>query len=129
MEADFLRWAELRKSVSDLTKFEKELATPFTRWNGLFAALGASAPKEVSFTLLSLDQTVGGYNGTLRALSRGKDPAQVQERLGAFLAGIRGRAPMLGMSYAPVEIRPIRKEVGKGYEQEFLVSFTLVRED
>ncbi len=128
MEEDFIRWSELRKTASDLAKAEKELATPFTRWNALFAALGASAPKEVSFTLLSIERTVDGYSGTLRAVSRGKDPAQVQERLSAFLAGLRGHAPILGMAYSPVEIRPIRKEEGKGYEQEFLVSFTLVRE-
>ena len=54
---------------------------------------------------------------------------QVQERLSLFLAGLHGRAPMLGMAYAPVEIRPVRKEEGRGYEQEFLVSFTLVREE
>jgi Tfp pilus assembly PilM family ATPase len=127
MEADFIRWSELRKAASDVDAAEKALATPFTRWNDLFAALGASAPKEVSFALLSLDRSPTGYNGTLKGLSRGKDPAQVQERLGVFLAGLRGRAPMLGMAYAPVEIRPVRKEEGKGYEQEFLVSFTLVR--
>ncbi len=128
MEADFVRWSELRKTVADVSKAEKEMATPFTRWNGLFAALGASAPKEVSFTLLSLDRSGDRYAGTLRAVSRGKDPAQVQERLGVFLSGIQGRAPMLGMAYAPVEIRPVRKEEGKGYEQEFLVSFTLAGE-
>jgi Tfp pilus assembly PilM family ATPase len=128
MEEDFIRWSELRKSASDVAAAEKELATPFTRWNGLFAAMGASAPKEVSFSVLSLERSGNGYAGTLRGLSRGKDPAQVQARLGEFLAGIRRQAPMLGMAYAPVEIRPVRKEEGKGYEQEFLVSFTLAGE-
>jgi hypothetical protein len=127
IEADFAGWSALRKSVEEVDKAERELSTPFTRWNGLFAAFGAAAPKEVSFTLLSLERAGDGYQGTLRAVSRGKDPGQVQQRLGDFLAGLRGRAPMLGMTYAPVEIRPVRKEEGRGYEQEFLVSFTLVR--
>jgi hypothetical protein len=127
IEADFAGWSALRKTVEEVDRAERELSTPFTRWNGLFAAFGAAAPKEVSFRLLSLERAGEGYRGTLRAVSRGKDPGQVQQRLGDFLAGLRGRAPMLGMTYAPVEIRPVRKEEGKGYEQEFLVSFTLVR--
>lgn len=129
MEADYIRWSALRGTIHEIAKAEKTLATPFTRWNGLFASLGAAAPKEVTFTQMSLDRFEGGYKGTLHGLSRGKDPAQVQERLGVFLHGLEGRAPMLGMTYAPVEIRPVRKEEGRGYEQEFLVTFTLVRED
>lgn len=129
IDEEFARWSAMKQAVSDVSAAERELATPFTRWNGFFASFGAAAPKEVSFSLLSLSRTGAGYDGKLRGLSRGKDPAQVQERLTRFLEGLEGRAPMIGMTYAPVEIRPVRKEEGRGYEQEFLVSFSLVREE
>jgi len=125
MREGFSRWMGLRDAVKEASTGERTLRTPFSRWKALFAALGAPVPAEMAFMEVSFDRSDPGYRGDLRGKVRGKTPAEAQERINGFLAALHARGIVSGAQYVPLEVRPLRKEEGAGYEQEFLVTFRL----
>jgi hypothetical protein len=91
VQADFVRWVELKRTADEGSMAEKRLRTPFLRWKALFAAVGKAAPPELSFSVLTLDRDGAGFRGEIRGRVRGKDPAEVQGTLNGFLA-VRAQA-------------------------------------
>jgi hypothetical protein len=127
-QADFVKWTELRKQAEGAYAADRSLRTKFTRWRALLAWLGASTPREMTFTEITVDQGPSGYLGELRGQVRGKDPSEVQERLNGFLGTVSTRSLGQGVLYAPVEVRPMTVDEGKGVVQEFRLTFTLAPE-
>jgi Tfp pilus assembly PilM family ATPase len=125
MREGFSRWLALRGAKEEVVAEERALRTPFTRWKPLFAALGAPVPAEMMFTTLSIDRSGEGYQCELRAKARGKNPSEAQDRINKFLGDMQSRGGLSFASYAPFEVRPLRKEEGTGYVQEFIVTFRL----
>jgi len=127
-QTDFLRLSELRQQTEAAERQDRTLRTPFTRWRPLLAWLGASTPRDMAFTSLSIDRIAGGYRGALCGVVRGRDPSEAQARLNGFLAALSRRSLGEGVLYAPVEVRPLEAGEGPGVVQEFRLTFTLTRE-
>ncbi|MDA8122656.1 MAG: hypothetical protein M0Z38_08845 [Deltaproteobacteria bacterium] len=125
MQAGFARWDALRREVTEASAGERMLRTPFTHWKTLFASLGIPVPKEIAFSTLTLDRAGPGYRGELRGKARGKNPAEAQEKINGLLSAVRGHGVAAEAQYAPIEVRPLRAGEGKGYEQDFLLTFLL----
>ena len=125
VQADFVRWVELKRTAGEASVAEKRLRTPFLRWKALLAAVGKAAPPELSFSVLTLDRDGAGFQGEIRGRVRGKDPAEAQEALNGFLAKVRAQGLGPAVAYVPREVRPLRREEGKGYEQEFVLTFRI----
>ncbi|MBI5576120.1 MAG: hypothetical protein HY896_07110 [Deltaproteobacteria bacterium] len=128
MKEEFGAWLSLRKAAEDATAGERALSAPFNGWKALFASLGASVPAEVAFASLTIERSGDAFRGELRGKARGKDPSDAQEKVNAFLVAVGKTRTIAEARYAPQEMRPLRAEEGRGYEQEFLVSFSLPRE-
>jgi hypothetical protein len=129
MQEGFSRWLALRGAMEEAAAGERALRIPFTRWKSLFASLGAPVSAEMAFTNLSIAPAESGYRGELRAKVRAKSPMEAQERVNGFLSAVRSRGGLSEMLYAPLEVRPLRKEEGMGYQQDFLVTFRLAPDD
>ncbi len=127
-QADFLRWAEIRKRAEEVEGMDRSHRSPFTRWRPLLHWLGASVPRDMTFTSVTIEATGAGYRGELRGRVRGKDPSEVQARLNGFLAAALARSLGEGVLYAPIEVRPMAEDEGRGVIQEFRLTFTLARE-
>ncbi len=127
-QADFLRWVELRKRAEDVEGMDRSHRSPFTRWRPLLRWLGASVPRDMAFTSITIEGTGAGYRGELRGRVRGKDPSEVQARLNGFLAAVLAQSLGEGVLYAPIEVRPMAEDEGRGVVQEFRLTFTLARE-
>ncbi|MGE5699755.1 MAG: hypothetical protein ACM31N_06790 [Deltaproteobacteria bacterium] len=125
MKEGFARWFSLRKATSEAVAEERALRAPFTRWRAFFASIGAPVPAEMTFTELTVDRAGQGYRGELRGKARGKNAAEAQGKVNAFIAAVRRQGLAAEAQYSPVEVRPLRAEEGAGYEQEFLVTFRL----
>lgn len=127
-QVDFLRWMETKKRATEAEALDVSLRSPFTRWKAMFAWIGSSSPAEVSFSTLSVTLGKDGYRGELRAVVRGKDPADAQANLNRFLSSARAKVGERGLFYAPVEVKPVAAEQGKGVVQEFALTFLLGKE-
>lgn len=124
-QADFLRWVELRRRAEGAEAADRSRRSPFTRWRPLLHRLGASAPRDMTFRSMTVERSGAGYRGELRGAVRGKDPSEVQAHLNAFLAAVLARNLGEGVLYAPIEVRPMTEEEGRGVVQEFRLTFTL----
>jgi len=82
----------------------------------------------MTFTSVTIEATGAGYRGELRGRVRGKDPSEVQAQLNGFLAATLARSLGEGVLYAPIEVRPMTEDEGRGVIQEFRLTFTLARE-
>ncbi|OFX18700.1 MAG: hypothetical protein A2V77_01110 [Anaeromyxobacter sp. RBG_16_69_14] len=127
-QADFLRWVEIRKRAEAVEGMDRSHRSPFTRWRPLLHWLGASVPRDMTFTTITIEGTGAGYRGELRGRVRGKDPSEVQARLNGFLAAVLARSLGEGVLYAPIEVRPMAEDEGRGVIQEFRLTFALARE-
>jgi hypothetical protein len=120
-----------RSALAEMKRGEKALENPFTRWKPLFATLGAPVPSEMrfrsaTFTPASPSES-GPYagRGEVRGIVSGKTPAEAQSRVNAFLAAVRAQPVVGEAGYAVFEVRPRGEDASGGYEQEFLLGFSL----
>jgi hypothetical protein len=118
-QADFVRLSELLQRTEAAERADRALRTPFTRWRPLLAWLGASTPRDMAFTSLSIDRFAGGYRGELCGVVRGRDPSEAQARLNGFLATLSLRSLGEGVLYAPVEVRPLEAGEGRAWCRSF----------
>lgn len=125
MQEGFARWFSLRKSISEAAAEERALRAHFTRWKAFFASMGAPVPAEMVFSDMTVDREGPGYRGELRGKARGKNAAEAQGKVNAFIAAVRRQGLAAEAQYSPVEVRPLRGGAGAGYEQEFMVTFRL----
>jgi Tfp pilus assembly PilM family ATPase len=129
-QEEISRWITTRNALEEVKRGERALGHPFTRWKALFATLGAPVPSEMrflsaSFTLASSPETERfAGRGEVRAIVTGKTPAEAQNRVNAFLAAVRAQPVVGEPGYSVLEVRP-RGGDGAGYEQEFLLGFSL----
>jgi hypothetical protein len=61
----------------------------------------------------------------VRAIAHSGTPAEVQRMVNAFLAALRAQPVVADAEYRVLELRPAGKESTGGYDQEFLVHFTM----
>lgn len=125
MESGLAQVLENRRLLAEAESGERLLASPYTAWRALFASLGAAAPGDVSYVSLAVNRTAHGYAATLSARARGKDPEEVQGRVGAFLSAIRRHGVIADAAYSPVEVRPGGPGERGACVQEFRVTFSL----
>ncbi len=125
------RWMATRSALAEMTRGEKALENPFTRWKPLFASLGAPVPPEMRFlsaTFVPVPPSgAGGVagRGEVHAVVTGKTPAEAQGRVNSFLAAVRSQPVFAEPAYAVVEVRPRGEDGRGGYEQEFTLGFAL----
>ena len=130
-EEEIARWTATRAALEEMTRGEKSLEIPFTRWKALFATLGAPVPAEIRFLSATFTpapaagSAEGAGRGEVRAIASGRTPVQAQERLNAFLAAVRAQPVVGDARYAVLEVRPRGEEGSGGYEQEFSLTFSL----
>lgn len=125
-QEEFLRWRDLRRVAREASAGEQALRTPFTRWKGFFARIGAPVPETMTFSSLGVTRDGDGFAAELKGKVHGETLTGVQDKLNGFLASVRKGGILSDVEYVPVDIRP-RKEADRqlGYEQEFRVSFRL----
>jgi hypothetical protein len=120
-----------RSALAEMRRGEKGLENPFTRWKPLFAALGAPVPPQMRFlsaTFTPASPSEAGQHagrGDIRGTVTGKTPAEAQNRVNAFLAAVRAQPVVGEPEYTVFEVRPLGEDGVGGYEQEFLLGFTL----
>jgi hypothetical protein len=130
-EEETSRWKEMRAALGDAAAWEKAYAHSFTRWKGLFAAVGASVPPEMRLLAASFTPAepgaagAGGGRAEVRGIVRSGTPEEVQGKVNAFLAALRAQPVVADAEYRVLELRPSGKESNSGYDQEFLVQFTM----
>ncbi|MEW6721081.1 MAG: hypothetical protein AB1346_11585, partial [Thermodesulfobacteriota bacterium] len=125
------RWAEFKSALGEAMRGEQAYAPAFTRWKALLGALGASAPAEMR--LLSAEFTPGppgtagsaGGRAELRGIVFAASPADAQRLVNGFLLSLRSQPVVMDAEYSPLELRPRAGEAKSGYEQEFLLKFTM----
>jgi hypothetical protein len=124
------RWMERRAALGDAAKGEKAYAHSFTKWKGLLAAVGSSVPPEMRLLSAAFTPAEPGAEGPsgraeLRGTVRAGSPEAVQRKVNGFLAALRSRPVVAEAEYSVLELRPVDAEAGGGYDQEFLVRFTM----
>jgi Tfp pilus assembly PilM family ATPase len=128
---ELARWMTLKSALGQAAQGEKAYAQTFTRWRALLATLGAPVPPEMRFlsaTFLPADPGNGGEGGgraEVRVIVHDRTPAAVQKTVNAFLEAVRAQPVVSDPHYSVLEIRPRGSEAGGGYEQEFLLGFTM----
>lgn len=130
-EEEAFRWMEMRAALGHAATWEKAYAHSFTRWKGLLAALGAPVPPGMRLLAASFTPSEPGAAGSaggraeVRAIAHSGTPAEVQRKVNAFLAALRAQPVVADAEYSVLELRPAGKESSGGYDQEFLVRFTM----
>ncbi len=130
-EEETSRWMRLKAALGDATTGEKAYAHSFTKWKGLLAALGAPVPPEMRLLSASFTPAEPGTGGAeagraeVRGIVHSGTPAEVQRKVNDFLAALRAQPVVADAEYSVLEIRPAGKESPGGYDQEFLVHFTM----
>jgi hypothetical protein len=120
-----------RSALAEMRLGEKTLENRFTRWKPLFATLGAPVPAEMRFLSATFTPAspaeAGPFDGRgeVRGIVSGKTPAEAQNRVNAFLAAVRAQPVVGEPGYTVFEVRPRGENGSGGYEQEFLLGFSL----
>jgi hypothetical protein len=125
------RWMELSSALGDAALGEKAYAHSFTRWKSLFAALGAAVPPDMRLLSAAFTPAEPGAAGNaggraeVHGIVHAGTPADVQGKVNAFLSALRSQPVVADASYSLLELRPRAEESKGGYEQEFLLQFTM----
>ncbi len=125
------RWLELKSALGHATEGEKAYAPSFTGWKALLAALGSAVPPEMRFVSATFSPAgpgkggAEGGRGEVRGIVRAGSPADVQRKVSSFLSAMRGHPVVGDAGYSILALRPRAEEAGGGYEQEFLLDFTM----
>jgi hypothetical protein len=125
------RWMALKGALDRAARGEQQYANPFTRWKGLFAALGVPVPAEMRFLSATFTPAEPGDVGAVagRAEVRGivvaPTPADAQRKVNAFLSAVRAQPVAADTGYSLLEVRPREEEAGGGCEQEFFLTFAM----
>lgn len=125
------RWSQFKSALGEAMRGEQAYAPAFTRWKGLLGAIGASVPPEVR--LLAAEFTPGppgtagsaGGRAELRGIVFSGTPADAQRLVNGFLSALRSQPAVADAEYSLLELRPRSGEAKSGYEQEFLLKFTM----
>jgi len=125
------RWLELKSALGHAAEGEKAYAPSFTRWKTLLAALGSAVPPEMRFVSARFSPSEPGKGGAeggrgeVRGIVRAGSPSDVQRKVSSFLSAVRGQPVVGDADYSVLALRPRDEEAGGGYEQEFLLNFTM----